>query len=335
MIREIGSEFHRMNNEDGRGFKFPVEGALVFSGRTAIETVLKEVPFAKKAVLPSYCCDSMIEPFIKAGIGVEFFSVEYKDGLNIDVQIPEHADILLWCNYFGYSTPMPDMSSFKNNGGIIIEDITHSLFSSSPNSFQSDYLVASVRKWEPIYCGGYCASVGGNLKYIPMITPPDDFVKLRDSAMRLKAEYLDDLNEDKKQKFLSMFVDGNNWLSDNYSGLTVDNESVQFLESVDMEKQKQARLRNARVLYDGLRDKVDFLFPKEDMECPLFVPIVIQNRNEVRKALVENKIYCPVHWPKPVGCSSNLYELELSLICDQRYDEEDMDRIVSTLCNVI
>ena len=41
-MMEIGSEFHKAQTESGKGFIPPVDGVFVFSGRTAIETVLKE-----------------------------------------------------------------------------------------------------------------------------------------------------------------------------------------------------------------------------------------------------------------------------------------------------
>lgn len=335
MHREIGSEFHKLPIESGHGLVLPQEGVFVFSGRTAIETVLKELPHAKKAVLPSYCCDSMIEPFRKMGIAVDFYPVNYENGLMIDVQIPNDTDIFLWCNYFGYRTPMPDMSELTNRGGVIIEDITHSLFAAQPYNNQSDYLIASIRKWEPINCGGYCTAIKGKLNYIPTITPPAEFVKNKSSAMEMKKEYLEYFDKQKKEEYLSMFADSNQWLAENYSKLAIDSQSMFFLEHVDIEKQKQIRCNNAHVLYEGLRNNVEFLFSEEDMECPLFVPIVISNRNEIRKILIENNIYCPVHWAKPEGCYSNLYELELSLICDQRYDEDDMKRIVSVLSELL
>jgi hypothetical protein len=70
------------------------------------------------------------------------------------------------------------------------------------------------------------------------------------------------------------------------------------------------------------------MFPVEIWTVRCFVPILLPNRNEIRAHLTKNEIYCPVHWPKPEGCESNIYDHELSLICDQRYGIKDMKRIV-------
>ena len=69
---------------------------------------------------------------------------------------------------------MPDFTNFINRGGIIIEDITHSFYSIHKYNEQSKYLIASIRKWEPILCGGYCASTKSKLKYVPSRLPDED-----------------------------------------------------------------------------------------------------------------------------------------------------------------
>jgi len=321
MEREIGSEFHRMSVEGGHGLALPRPGSLVFSGRTAIEGVLRQLPEARTALLPSYCCDSMIVPFRDAGIEVRFYSVEWNDSLK--VEIDGSADILLWCNYFGFRNEMPEFD------GIVIEDMTHSMLSTRQCHERSDYLVGSVRKWEPVNCGGYCSvKMDGE-------APPDEFLQVKTRAMELKREYLENPEPGKKPVFLSMFGESNHWLAEHYSGLSIDPWSREFLSRVDVKKQRDRRRDNAGVLYEGLRGKVQFMFPVEDMDCPLFVPILIQNRDEIRKYLTNNEIYCPVHWPCSEGCASNLYGQELSLICDQRYGPEDMERIVSVIREVL
>ena len=331
-VSEIGSEFHAVPCDFKNEFSFFNSENFVFSGRTAIETVLKEIPDAKKVLLPSYCCESMIIPFRRAGIDVSFYDVWYEDGLSFDVNIAPDIDVLLWCNYFGFKNEMPDLMSFKNRGGIIIEDITHSFLSTQQSHRQSDFLVASLRKWEPVYCGGYCVSTKGSLNHMPIFEPPDDYITTKQTAMEMKAEYLQDHDDTKKIEFLRLFEKSNAWLAENYSKLAIDLWSKKFLSTVDANKQRKIRRNNASVLYEGLQRKIDFLFSADDMDCPLFVPIILPaERSEIRKTLIQNKIYCPIHWPKPQGCESNLYDLELSLICDQRYTKEDMERIVTVL----
>ena len=335
MTKEIGSEFHKISIESGMGIIVPASGTFVFSGRTAIETVLKNIPKARKALLPSYCCDSMIEPFRKANIDVEFYPVDYERGLNIEVEVKEDVDILLWCNYFGFRHPMPELSVFSKRGGVVIEDITHSFLSDQPFHTQSNYLIASIRKWEPVNCGGYCAKVGGNLHDKPIEEPPQMYIELKTSAMELKTSYLINPQPEMKKRFLTMFGESNRWLAEHYAGLSIDTWSKEFLSHVDVNKQREKRRNNAKALYEGLKGKAQFLFQYEDMDCPLFVPILLENRDEIRKHLIQNQIYCPVHWPKTEGCESNLYDMELSLICDQRYEVKDMNRIVSVLSEAL
>lgn len=321
MAREIGSEFHRMPFENGHGLTFPRPGSLVFSGRTAIEAVLHRLPDVHTALLPSYCCDSMIVPFRDAGIDVKFYQIDWDNGLKVEIN--GLADISLWCNYFGFKKEMPELSS------VVVEDITHSILSTTSSHSRSDYLVASLRKWEPINCGGYCSVK------MDREAPPDEFVRLKSAAMELKKDYLEDMDPEKKPQFLSMFGESNHWLAEHYSGLSIDSFSRDFLMRIDVEHQRRIRRENARVLYEGLSGKVQFMFPIEDMDCPLFVPVLLPNRDEVKAHLTKNEIYCPVHWPKPNGCDSNIYDLELSLICDQRYGIEDMERIVSVILELL
>lgn len=338
-MREIGSEFHRMQTTKGKGLFFPndvIDYSFCFCGRTAIETVLKNEINIKKALLPSYCCDSMIQPFIKSGIEISFYGVNYYDEITIELNIENDIDCIVWCNYFGFDIDMPPLDEFIENGGIIIEDITHSFFSERQFNKQSHYLVASLRKWEPILCGGYCGSLKNKLKYKPTKFPSQVFLEQKKNAMEIKKAYLEGNTAVRKETFLKSFSEGNVWISNNYSNLKIDNESLSFLKSVNQELEKKIRRDNAKILYEGLKNApIRFLFKRDNMDCPLFLPIIIDKaeRDWLRRNLINNEIYCPVHWPKPQLCKSNLYDMELSLPCDHRYDEDDMKRIVSVVCS--
>ena len=50
-------------------------------------------------------------------------------------------------------------------------------------------------------------------------------------------------------------------------------------------------------------------------------------RGELRSFLIQNQVYCPIHWPDAqTGGGAALYAQELSLLCDQRYTAADMER---------
>lgn len=321
MIKELGSEFEYYPMQSGHGVTFPVAGSFVFSGRTAIEAVVFNLKAQNinSVLLPSYCCDSMIEPFRKNGINFQFYSVKYNKSLVVEIN--DTADVLLWCNYFGFKNTIPEFH------GIIIEDITHSLFSVVNHHEQCDYYIASLRKWGPLVCGGYCSIA--ELNYV---VPSKYFVEKKFSAMQLKSKYLSTDGGKNKQLFLSYFKESNDWLAQNYSERGIDCFSQEYISHINVEKERQIRRRNAHVLYSEIKEKDVFLFSEEEMDCPLFVPIILKNRDKIRRVLIDNKIYCPVHWPHPnAKCDSNLYDLELSLICDQRYSVDDMEKIAEVL----
>ena len=56
-----------------------------------------------------------------------------------------------------------------------------------------------------------------------------------------------------------------------------------------------------------------------------------ENRDALRKRLEGMGIYCPVHWPEVMGATIGVRANELSLICDQRYQEGDMMAIVDAI----
>lgn len=44
---------------------------------------------------------------------------------------------------------------------------------------------------------------------------------------------------------------------------------------------------------------------------------------KLKEKIYKNRFYCPSHWPIDENIN-DLFEYELSLICDQRYNEKDI-----------
>lgn len=348
MTYEIGSHFELDGQTELKHQKsidwLPNLGdaAFTFSGRSAIELALmdiKQYKDIKSVYMPSYCCYSMIEPFVNNGISIEFYEVSFLEnqGLVYDIDTNKDCDIFFAMSYFGLENFKLDnhIETFFEQGKIIIEDITHRLLSNSSFSDKADYCIASIRKWFPVATGGYITKKNGSIYKKPTLSS-EHFVKQKINAMYSKKKYLEGYSVS-KERFLQKFNEYELKLKEINYNYAIDNFSLKVLANLKLEDVRIRRRRNAEILYEGLKkfSKIIPLIPSPDLnkETPLFVPIMVIDgkRDDLRRELIQNNIYCPVHWPQEKNMKSEIPNYELSLICDQRYSERDMEFILEII----
>lgn len=333
MMKEIGSEFWSVPITEKENGLFSKELSWYASGRFALKAIIKDIKkhkSVKTVGMPSWCCDSMILPFLEEGIQVKFYSVyAAEDGLQQEFSECFGADILLVMDYFGFSRIKP----FEFDG-IVICDMTHSVFSATLPG--ADYYFGSLRKWAGFYTGGFAYKKGGKLE-APRVGD-SEYSLLRREAMLAKKAYIEGRYEAKQ--YLEMFSKAEELLENSKESMA-DREDVEKTSWIDVEHIRNTRRKNASFLLDSLSELA--VFPELDLDdCPLFVPILVANerRDSLKRYLVDKKIYCPVHWPISElhhleSRTRALYEGELSLVCDQRYTLDDMQRIVSEIKSII
>lgn len=351
MGKEIGSHFEYSEAMQRNGSQtidwLPIQQldyVFTFSGRSAIELALMDIKKDKNinsVYMPSYCCDSMLQPFKKHGIKIEFYDVLLgQKGLYYDIDKNKSFDIFFAMSYFGLEQSMDHIIQemhFKNV--LVLEDMTHRMLCDQPNANYSDYIVASLRKWFPIATGGILIKRRVSLNCYPF-KESDEFVQNQIEAMKLKTAYLNGFKI-KKQLFLEKYKSINEAMVSLDHSYKIDSFSMGVLQKLNINHIKEARKQNATILYDGLKEhkKIQMLLEYPKSSTPLFVPIKLKDHNErekVRSLLIKNDIYCPVHWPISESVHLNsankeIYDRELSLICDQRYYEKDMNKIVKVL----
>lgn len=334
---EIGSEYWKSNEElicdNSKFWNFGKDTKFTLSGRTSIYYVLNNIlntKAIKKAYLPSYSCESMAKPFIDLGIEVEYYDVYYNDGLKYNINLDEDIDIFLAMNYFGYSSTNMEsyIKRFKEKGKIVIEDITHSILSSKKYSEYSDYLVGSLRKWLPIASGGIAVNMHSKFEVELDTCSNDRMIAIKKSAMQNKKEYIDNHDETSKETFLKQYNESGKILDEDYQNYSIDDESLKIIMGINIEKIIKSRIENTKVIYEKLKNNKNFKFLINDFNNKdglLFVPIILEKekRNLLRNYLIENKVYLPVHWPLEQNLN-NIFEQEISLICDQRYTREQI-----------
>lgn len=334
-MREIGSEFWL--DEVLPKATSDRDGVYTISGRTAIDVIIQDILATRQThnvYMPAWGCDSMIAPFVDRDIKVDLYDVSFNGQLKYAAEENHHADIFYVNNYFGYETIIaPEIiSNFKQKGAIIIYDRTHSmLMDDEPYKALADYSFASIRKWMGVIGGAMVEGVRNrDLKSCPYLEP-------KEKAMRLKQVYINGDRSVDKQEFLRLYGEFGHHLADDYRDYAMDDLSYAIYRNTDFAAMKAQRRANAQYLYDHLN--LQFLSPLTSNACPLFVPVLFSNkkeRDQVRKKLIEAEVYCPIHWPKnqlikPDLQVNHIFDAELSLICDQRYDLSDMKRIVETI----
>ena len=341
-MKEIGSEFwkplkkHIKDNE-----------TMYLCGRTALDVIVKDAVRTygiSSALLPSYCCYTMIEPFLQNGIDIRFYDVfvDEEGILTAEVPEPQNNEVLYIMRYFG-DTDMEYKGAGRSLTGWLtsVEDLTHSCFMEG-YSTNADYWFTSYRKWFAVE-GIAVAGKRGRRLPEAFKNRNEAYYDLRRKAFSLKNKFM---NGDpiEKSEFLGAFGKAESLLSRDYRdyGTGYEESYILFRFLDEIKDTKQRRRDNARILIEGLTDIsgikafTDF---KDDRKCPLFVSIVVKDgrRDALRRYLISKDIYCPVHWPLSEPHTSisdrakELYAEELSLVCDQRYGAEDMERIVQEI----
>lgn len=320
MIREIGSEFWNVPTGEDNNL-FPMDTKWFISGRSAQQAIIEDIKKKQNirtVAIPDWCCDSMIIPFINKNIKIEYYPamqpIQYTG-----------TDAILVMDYFGYS----GHGNVGNHKGVVIRDVTHTILSRIYND--ADYYFGSLRKWAGFWTGGYACGFKEEVNY-----EFDDlgYVALREMAMQEKSIYINGKSDSKD--YLRTF-DKAEKILEKLGILPAAERDMEQAKKLDVTFIKERRRKNAQILLSAISDCA--LFPElNDNDCPMFVPIKIKNRNELRRHLIQNGIYCPIHWPKSQYHrlskeAEKLYDEELSLVCDHRYTEEDMYRIINIIKN--
>jgi len=320
------------------------------SGRTALDHIVELLigQGRKSAYLPSYCCHTMIEPFLTHGMNVLFYDVVLSEnGIHRLIDESHNCDCILLMDYFGHEDAETDEIAVKEKekNVITIYDATHSMYSKM-NYEPYDYICGSYRKWVDVNCGFLAWKEELGNSEITQNDNNGNYSSIRTKLFDLKAGFMKG-GQVEKEQFLPLINEAEMILENEYHHRMPDARSKEVLRITDAEYIKINRRNNAETITEAINElndgRVRCVNPQLNVsDIPLFVPVIVpsEHRNTLRHFLIEREIYCPVHWPKSELHQLNqesvfLFDSELSLICDQRYTRFDMVRIVDTIKNYL
>lgn len=346
-MSEIGSEFMKNSSMIGNNGYIDLQDfkkRFVLSGRTGLDLISQEIREKTKAYrisVPSYCCGSMVAPFYN-----QRFDISFYDPFDLEhTVLSESIQVVLIMDYFGFLSDktFAFASKCKQLGNIVIVDATQTAFSRAKTYSLADYILVSCRKWTD--CLG--AVVYSRSKFFTRESIKDNTLcnSVWRKAAANKERYIRQ-KTGKKQEFLSQYAAANRILDEDYSGYRMRPEEIAVWQTVDSAYLRKKRRDNAAYLMKKIKTVssnygVKLMFDDMgDEDCPMFVPILLEGnkRKTVRDELIKNNIYCPIHWPideKYPYEKTIFHEQELSLICDQRYSIEAMERQVGVLLQAL
>lgn len=349
-MKEIGSEFSHCSIEDYYFNRITNIGNTVRflrCGRDAIGYIA-DLLKRKSGILlmPAYCCDSMVQPFIVRGWKVEYYPINTDFSVDIEFIISAFSknshDALLLMNFYGISDTNKSINLIRTRcrNLQIIEDITHVIFDvENIYSEQVDYYIGSIRKWMGITDG---AIVISTKKEIPEIEyQQSDFVTLRQKGLCIKEQYHHSNDSSIKLIYRNFLSDAENSLDNGKIPHSISPTSQYMLDHINFAPLKNKRKLNTQLLLKLLKTIPKINFPLNiDLileNTPFSLPILVNDRDKIQKAMAERGIYVAVLWPlnedarKKSDYAAELEKTMLSIPVDQRYEAADMEQIYNVI----
>lgn len=344
---EFGSDFHYIQPQGevkNSLYDFFPKANLYADGRQALIHLYYSQGW-KRLWMPEYFCYDVIESLKQAGLDLRFYT-DYpgfgEDDKTLEnIQCNGHfypTDAVLRMNYFGIRSYR---SSDRLSVAAIIEDHTHDLIGGWARYSKADWCIASLRKTLPLPEGGILWSPKG-LSLPERPSPSEENEKIaaaRWEAMKLKEHYLAGRPVE-KATFRAGYVNTESFF-DTAQVCVLDKQSMEYLRCFDVRGWYDRKMENWRQLKDIKKEGVSILYPENQACYPFSLVLLfdfIDDRERVRKALIDKQVYPAVLWNIPSPTEGELFKISrgvLSIHCDGRYSAVDIQHLKSIIESVI
>ncbi len=289
------------------------------SGRNAFEYILFNKSY-KRIHIPYFTCDVMLQPIIKLNLEYVFYRIDetFKPLIN-DYRTD---DALLYTNYFGLNHH--NIELLINEYPNVIIDNAQAFFDKPADKVSTFY---SPRKFFGLPDGGFV--------YAEDVTPIQHYEQ--DNSCNRIMHLLTRIEYGAESGF-ELFKTNDAEL-DNQSIKLMSNLTQKLLNGVDFENVINKRCNNFNFLHQHLKytNKLTQFINNATITCPMIYPYLVENGENIRKILANNRIYSAMYWPNVlewVGSDYLEYNFAKNIVClpiDQRYSIDSMQRILNTI----
>lgn len=310
-MKEIGGYFEL---ERFFGKEYHEKALGLNSGRNALLYLLKARKI-KKLYIPYFLCDSVSNLCRNYGFEFHFYSIA-RDFLPVFPAAPGRDEYLYVVNFYGQISNEMVLRMKQKYGNIIFDNI-HAFFQKPVTGVDTIY---SCRKFFGVPDGAYLAT---------------------DAVLEEKLKQ--DVSSHRMRHILGRFE---GFASDYYQDFKSNDHSFgqlplmemsaltrNLLRAVDYETVRKKRNENYAYLETALGTRNPLKL--RTLYGPYAYPFYHKNGMALKQALAAEKIYVATLWPNVLEYEGTLEkdyaENILPLPCDQRYTQEDMERIIDVI----
>lgn len=315
-VKEIGGYFgleKLISNE------YYPDLTAVNNARCALLYIIKARHY-NKVYLPYFLCDSVKLALEREGIPFEEYRIDRTFLPLLDCST-KPGEVIYIVNYYGFFGD-EQLICLKNRYGNIVIDNAQAFFARPVKGIDTIY---SCRKFFGVPDGGYAYT---DAEFYESITVDVSMGRMKHVLGRFEgnsaSDHYDDFNHN-DESFKEIELRFMSKLTHNILG------------AIDYQAAKYSREKNFKFLSNALGEKNPL-----KMICPpgpYAYPFYMQNGMAVKKQLAKEKIYVATLWPNVLGTGLDIEtefaENILPLPCDQRYSEDDMQRVVNAVKELI
>ncbi len=355
MKKEIGSIFPLCNETicEAEATKGNFNGGRLYYSlcREALYDIARNLYTGENNIvlIPAYTCQTVITPFEEAGWKCVYYSIKRNLTINVnslmDLVQCSHPTAIVVHPFYGMELSTQEEDAVRQIGGKgikVILDLTQCIFSTKRYPFVS-YTVGSYRKWFPIPDGGFLECHTSEVAIVQPKVENTEFTERNLAAMYLRGQYF--ANGEQRTKDISIRLNkaANQLAAGNITPHRMSYIAYNLLQKQDFSENQNHRLCNYTFLFDNILENSKIQKVCQNLTdvttAPLYFTIYVQDRPTLQRALAKEAIYAPVIWPVEDGKVlidddiRFIYDHLLAIPCDQRYDIEDMQRIVGIINN--
>jgi hypothetical protein len=313
--KEIGGYF---GLELSNNSEYHSDAVALNSARNSFEYILR-VRMPKIVYISKYICDAMIEPLRKLNIKYVFYSID--NNLEItDLIDVKNDEMLVYTNYFGIKDEYSNCLAEKFQQRIVID--CSQAFYYLPVS--GEHVIYSPRKFFGVADGGYVITD----KHLEQTL-------ITDTSYDRMGHLLKRIDLGAEAGYDDFKHNDNSLVGESIKKMSRLTERI--LHSVDYEAVRERRLDNFRLLHNTLISDNELIISIDRIDAPMIYPYKRARAKDIRERLIQNKIFVATYWPNVLKwCEETELEYSLAediipLPIDQRYDKDDMNRILKVI----